>query len=78
MADSAGDKAHLDVVTAHTLHALYLMQKREKGCETFSFWFKFQREVCMCVCVSVCLCLCVYECTRDMFGIESKIFVLYL
>lgn len=23
MADSAGDKAHLDAVTAHTLHALY-------------------------------------------------------
>lgn len=27
-----------------------LNAKESKGCETSSFWFKFQREVCVCVC----------------------------
>lgn len=33
-----------------------LNAKESKGCETFSFWFKFQREVCVCMHVSVCVC----------------------
>lgn len=34
MADSAGDKAHLSTVTAHTLHARYSMRKkRARVCE---------------------------------------------
>lgn len=30
-------------------------KKESKGCETYSFWFKFQREVCVWMCTCVCV-----------------------
>lgn len=57
MADSAGDKAHLDMVTAHTLHALYWMQKRARVVRHFHFGSSFKEKfVCVCMCACVCVC----------------------
>ena len=49
-----------------------LNAKESNGCETYSFWFKFQREVCVyvcvCVCVWVCVCACVFKLKRYVWN----------